>query len=341
MNRTWLTWLGAGLLSASMAGCGGQRPEAPEGEAGPTGTTEPSTYEIAVIPKGTVHEFWKAVHAGAVKASRELGVDVIWMGPESEGDRKQQIEVVQSFISRGVDAIVLAPLDDVALVRPVETAVQRGIPVVIFDSALASEAQSSFVATDNVMGGRLGARRLAEVMGGKGKAILLRYEEGSASTHNREAGFLEEMRTAFPDIELVSTDQYGGVSKESAFKASQNLLNKYGDEIQGAFCPNESSAFGMLRALQTSGRAGKIHFVGFDSSQGLLDGLAAGAIDGLVVQDPFDMGYTGVRNAVAVLKGEPVPRRVATNLKVVTPGNIDDPEIRALIEPDLDTWLNP
>jgi ribose transport system substrate-binding protein len=293
---------------------------------------------IAVIPKGTTHDFWKSIHAGAVKASHEFGVKVIWMGPEKEDDRKMQIDVVQNFISRGVDAIVLAPLDDVALVRPVETAVARGIPVIVIDSGLQSDRHSSFVATDNREGGRMGARRLAEVMGGKGKALLLRYSEGSASTENREAGFLEAL-AASPEIELVSSDQYAGATKESAFKASQNLLNKYGDELQGIFCPNESSAFGMLRALQTSGRAGKIRFVGFDSSDGLLDGLRAGAIDGLVVQDPFDMGYKGVKHAVDVIEGRTVPGRVPTRLAVVTRDNIDTPEIQDQIAPDLDRWL--
>ena len=336
-------------LIGIVAGCGGkaEQPTAPppagsEPEAGaaePAPAEEAARPEIAVIPKGSTHAFWKTIHAGAAKAAKEADVDIIWMSGEKEDDRKQQIDLVESFIARGVDAIVLAPLDNQALVRPVETAVQRGIPVVIIDSGLESEAQSSFVATDNREGGRMGARRLGEVMGGKGKAILLRYSEGSASTHNREEGFLEEMQASFPDIELVSTNQYAGATKESAFQASQNLLNKFRDQVQGVFCPNESSSFGMLQALRGAGLAGQIQFVGFDTSEGLVEGLRQGDIQGLVAQDPFDMGYQGVKTAVAVLQGKEVEARVPTGLAVITPENIDTPEMKVLIEPELEKWL--
>jgi ribose transport system substrate-binding protein len=243
--------------------------------------------------------------------------------------------VVQNFIAGGVDAIVLAPLDEVALATPVELAVSRGIPVVIIDSGLQSDAHSSFVATDNTDGGRRAAGLLGTLIGGEGKAIMLRYNPGSASTHNREEGFLAEMASSFPGIELVSTNQYGGVTKQSAMEASQILLNKYGDEIQGVFCPNESSTFGMLRALENSGRAGRIFFVGFDASSGLVDGLRSGAIHGLVAQDPFGMGYQGVTTAVRVLRGEDVEDRIATRLTVVTPDNVDTDEIRRIIEPEI------
>jgi ribose transport system substrate-binding protein len=323
MRRCWI----AISLIAVLSGCS----KVPPPEA--ASASKPAAVEIAVIPKGTTHAFWKAIHAGARRAAEDLGVSIVWMGPEKEDDRKQQIEVVQSFISRGIDAIVLAPLDARALVRPVETAVQRGIPVVIIDSGLDSDAISSFVATDNRAGGRMGARRLAELMGGTGNVILLRYNEGSASTANREAGFLEAIAES-PGIALLSSDQYAGATRESAFQASQNLLNTFGDRVQGIFCPNESSAFGMMRALQTSGKAGRIRFVGFDASEGLVNGLRAGAIDSLVVQDPFRMGYRGVETAVAVLNGTPVETRIPTRLALVTPDNLDDPEIRDLIAPE-------
>jgi ribose transport system substrate-binding protein len=330
--RNMLALLFILTLVCGTVSCGKEADEPGEPDA-----TTPS--RIAVIPKATAHSFWKTVQAGAVKAGRELGVEVLWIGPQREDDRTQQIQVVQNFIAGQADAIVLAPLDEVALTAPVELAVSRGIPVVIIDSALKSEAQSSFVATDNTEGGRLAARRLAEVMGGKGKAIMLRYNPGHASTGNREEGFLEEMNAKFPDIELVSTNQYGGVSELSAATAGQGLLNKYGDDIQGIFCPNESSSFGMLRALENTGRAGKINFVGFDASQGLIDGMRAGNIQGLVAQDPFDMGYKGVKTAVAILNGETVEKQIATRLTLVTPENLDADEVRQVIEPELSRWL--
>lgn len=302
-------------------------------------TDSGESLRIAVIPKGTTHDFWKSIHAGAEKAARELDVEVVWVGPEKEDDRRMQIEVVQNFISSAADAIVLAPLDDSALVRPVEDAVRRNIPVVIIDSGLQSDAYSSFVATDNKEGGRLGARRLGELLEGEGRVILLRYAEGSASTENREAGFLEEMGESYPDIEIVSSNQYAGATKESAFQVAQNLLNKF-PEVEGIFCPNESSTFGMMRALQTSGRAGNVMFVGFDTSEALVEGIKNGEIHGLVSQDPFDMGYQGVKTAVAVINGESVERRVATRLEMITPENLNEPSIQELVKPNLDEWLN-
>ena len=175
-------------------------------------------------------------------------------------------------------------------------------------------------------------------MGGKGKAIMLRYAEGSASTMKREQGFLDEMKESASGIELVSTNQYGGVTAESAFQASQNLLNRFG-EVDGVFCPNESTTFGMLRALKTAGKAGKIKFVGFDSSEPLITGLRAGEIQGLTVQNPFLMGYTGVKTAVAAVKGEAIEKRVDTGVVMVTGENIDKPEIQDVVSPDLEKGL--
>ncbi|MEO7317866.1 MAG: substrate-binding domain-containing protein, partial [Chthoniobacteraceae bacterium] len=153
-------------------------------------------YTIAVIPKGTTHEFWKSVHAGTVKAEEELNAKgiktkVFWKGPLREDDRDQQIQTVENFATRGVSGIVLAPLDSQALVNPVVSAIQAGIPVVVFDSDLKSDKQVSFVATDNFKGGQMAGDFLAQQLGGKGNVILLRYAVGSASTEAREAGFLD------------------------------------------------------------------------------------------------------------------------------------------------------
>jgi ribose transport system substrate-binding protein len=294
--------------------------------------------QIAVIPKGTTHTFWKSIHAGANKAASELGVDVIWQGPQREDDRQMQIQVVQNFISRGIDAIVLAPLDDRALAPPVEAATKRNIPVVIIDSGLRSEAQSSFVATNNREGGRMCARRLADLLGKRGKVVVLRVQEGGASTINREEGFLEEIRSYAPDIEILVDNQFGGATVERALQVSQNLLNRFA-EIDGIFASNESTTQGMLRALQTAGRAGKVKFVGFDSNETLLAGMRGGQIQGLALQDPFDMGYTGVTTAVAVLKGEPFDDHVDTRIMMITPDNIDSREAQELLNPALDAWL--
>jgi len=294
---------------------------------------------IAVIPKGTTHEFWKSVHAGAVKASRELGVQIIWKGPVREDDRAEQIRVVEDFVSRGVDGIVLAPLDDTALVPVVRDAASRKIPVVIFDSALQWDGRVSFVATDNRQGGAIAARRLAELVSKKGNVAMMRYQEGSASTMEREKGFLETLAREFPDVKVVSHNQYGGATTETAYKTAENLLIKLPD-LAGVFCPNESTTFGMLRALEDAKRTGKVRFVGFDTSTKLVDALERGSIQGLVVQNPFAMGERSVAAVVAHLAGKPVEPRIDTGAILATPETVKTPEGAALLKPDLRKWLD-
>ena len=299
---------------------------------------------VAVIPKGTSHEFWKSIHAGAVKAARELSapgaeVEVIWKGPLREDDREQQIQVVEGFASQGVNGIVLAPLDNRALARPVEEAKTAGVPTVIIDSALESQSIVSFVDTDNRKGGMLGADRLGELMGGKGKAILLRYAEGSASTEEREAGFLLEMKQKFPNIELISTSEHGGATRETAKQHAENLLNKFGDDVQGIFCPNESTTAGMLSALQDIGKAGKVMFVGFDTSQMFIDAMNAKQLHGIVVQNPFNMGYLGVKTMVESLQGKTIEKRIDTGVTMITPDNLNAADTQALLHPPLDQFL--
>ncbi len=299
---------------------------------------------IAVVPKGTTHEFWQSIHAGAIKAMRELqadGVDVriTWKGPLREDDREQQIQVVEGFLSQGVSGIVLAPLDASALVRPVEEARAAGIPTVVIDSDLAADVQVSFVATDNYAGGAMAADRLGSLLDGRGKVLVLRYQEGSASTDARERGFLERMGQAFPDIEVISSDQYAGATRDTAKRASENLLNRFGADLQGIFTPNESSTAGMLLALQDVGRAGKVRFVGFDASDAFVAAMRAGQLDGLVLQNPFDMGYQGVRTMAAHLRGTTVERRIDTGVTVVTPDNLDTPASQTLLNPPLEEYL--
>lgn len=289
--------------------------------------------EIAVIPKGTTHEFWKSIHAGARKAAEETGVEILWKGPQKEDDRAQQITVVEDFVSRGVDGIVLAPLDDRALMRPVRDAAREKIPVVIIDSALQGEDFISFVATDNYKGGVLAARRMGELLQGEGDIFMIRYQVGSASTMKREAGFLDTVSTEFPRIKLLVQDQYAGSTTETAYQLAENLLIRF-PNVQGIFCPNESSTFGTLRALQEAGRAGRIVFIGFDSSPKLVQGLRDGHIQGLILQDPVKMGYLGVRQMVSYLRGQPVEKRIDTGVYMVSKENMDDPQMRSLLMPD-------
>jgi ribose transport system substrate-binding protein len=323
--------IGLALFAAILTGCGNKSSAPPPtGEAG-------KSLKIAVIPKGTTHEFWKAVHAGAADAAKEDGVEIVWKGPLKEDDRESQIKVVEDFVVNKVSGIVLAPLDDTALRTPVAEATKSGIPVLIIDSALKSQDYVSFVATDNFKGGQIAGKQLIELLGGKGKVVMMRYQEGSASTHDREEGFLSAIKAA-PGIQVLSSNQYGGATTESAQKMGENLLTPYKTPdgsvgVDGIFCPNESTTFGMLRVLQDGGFAGKVRFVGFDSSQKLVDALKAGQIDGLVLQNPYKMGYLGVKTLVQSLKGTKVEKRIDTGVTLATKENMDTAAIQKLLAP--------
>ena len=290
--------------------------------------------KIAVIPKGTTHIFWKSVEAGAQAAGKEFGVEIIWKGPLKENDRAQQIAIVEQFVQEGVSGIVLAPLDNTALQRPVATAVSRKIPVVIFDSALKGEAGKdfvSFVATDNKKGGSLGGEYLGKLLNGKGKIVLLRYQVGSASTQEREDGFVSAV-SRIPGLKLIVDNRYAGATAGEAKTAAMNIIDKL-KEADGVFAPNESSTFGMLLALRQSNLAGKIKFVGFDTSPPLIEALEKGEIDALVAQDPTKMGYEGVKTLVASIQGKQVSKTIDTGVRLITRENLNTPDIKKLLGP--------
>jgi ribose transport system substrate-binding protein len=327
--------LAAAALALSPA-C--RKAEAPRGAGKPL--------RVAFVPKGTTHEFWRTIHAGAIKAQRELAakgirVELVWKGPLREDDREQQVQVVESFASQGIDGIILAPLDEKALVRPVEEAKRLGVPTVVVDSALASDEIVSFVATDNVKGGEMGADELGRLLGGRGRLLLLRYQEGSASTTAREEGFLSRLKAAWPGLEPVVTDQYAGATRDTAKRASENLLNRHGRDIQGIFVVNESATAGMLLALQDAELAGKVKFVGFDGSPAFVEAMRAGQLHGFVLQNPFRMAALGVETMVDHLLGKAVPKRVDTGVMVVTPQNLDTVEVQELLKPPLEKYLEP
>jgi len=288
---------------------------------------------IAMIPKGTTHVFWKTVESGAREAAAELDVDLVWKGPLKENDRGQQIAIVEQFVTEGVAAIALAPLDATALRRPVTLAAARTIPVVIFDSALQGEAGKDFVslvATDNRRGGELGGARLADALDGRGRVVLLRYQVGSASTDEREAGFAAAV-AARPGIEVISDNRYSGATAGEAKTAALNMLDTL-KAADGIFCPNESSSFGMLLALRQHNLAGKVKFVGFDTSPALIAALRKGEIDALVAQDPRTMGRQTVTAAVRHLRGEAVEPAIDTGAAVVTRDNVDTPAIQKILQ---------
>jgi ribose transport system substrate-binding protein len=171
--------------------------------------------------------------------------------------------------------------------------------------------------------------------------VVLRYQEGSASTTRREEGFLAAMK-AHPEVNVVSSNQYGGATTESAFATSESLLaaqKASAGGVGGVFAPNESTTFGMLLALRKANLAGKIHLVGFDASDKLSQALGTGDIDALVVQDPFRIGELSVKTMAELLHGDPVQKRIDTGATLVNKANLNDPAVQTLLHPDLKKWL--
>jgi ribose transport system substrate-binding protein len=289
---------------------------------------------IAVVPMGTSHVYWKAVEAGARQACKELGIDMTWKGPLKENDRAQQIAIVEQFVSENKSGIVIAPLDDTALKRPIDAAMAKKIPVVIIDSSLKGEPGKdfvSFVATDNHAGGKMAAEELLRLLDGKGKVIPLRGQEGTASTTAREEGFLEEIKK-HPDIQILLDNRYAGNTAAEAQTTAMNLMDKI-RQADGMFCPNEGTTFGTLLALRQAGLAGKIKLVGFDTSPALIEGVKKGEIKAVVARHPKKMAYDGVKILVAKIRGEDVPQKEDSGAVLITAENLNTPEIQELLAP--------
>jgi ribose transport system substrate-binding protein len=285
--------------------------------------------EIAVIPKGATHPFWKSVRAGAEAAGKEFNCRIQWNSPERENDRERQIQIIEDFIARKVSGVVLAPLDRKALIPSVEKLQQIGIPCVIVDSAVDTDKYLTYAATDNYLGGSMAAKRMGEILGGKGNVIVVKYAQGSASTMAREDGFFDTIKKEFPGITIVDS-KYGLDTVETALATSEDLLTRNKD-VQGLYAVNTSTAVGALQAIHSQKRTG-IKMIGFDAEKTLLDALKNGEIDGLVVQDPFKMGYEGVKCIALHAKGQSVPKKIDTGVALVTKANLEDPKVKELLK---------
>ncbi len=319
------------LLAALLPLAGCARPANSSGDA-----AAGKRYRIAVIPKGTTHEFWKSVHAGAQQAADELGnVEILWKGPLQENDRDGQITVVQDFVTKQVDGICLAPLDSQALVKYVSDAKADGIPTVIFDSALADERDIvSYVATDNYQGGAIAGRHMGKILGGRGGVILLRYNPGSESTEQRERGFLDTLAKEFPEVRVLSSNQYALTTPDEALTKSQQVLLQFRDQVNGVFTVCEPNSTGMLGAIEGEPElAGKVKNIAFDPNAKLIQGMVDGKVHGIVLQDPVKMGYLAVKTMVEHLQGKQAEKRISTGEYIATPENMNDPQMHKLLHP--------
>lgn len=293
----------------------------------------PGTLKIGIVLQGSLHQYWKFVQAGAKKAVADLMaagtlIDLVCKAPLREDDRGEQKEILERLV-REVDGVVLAPFDSHFLVDTVDNAASKGVAVLVIDSFLQTSNIVSFIATDNKNGGAMAADRMGRLLDRGGKVLLMRYQKGVASTEAREGGFADRIST-YPAIEMVRSEGYAGVTRDSAKVAGEVELRKHVD-LSGVFTPNESSTAGMLMALQGVQQAGKMTFVGFDTSDLYLDTMRYRKIHGLVVQNPFLMGELGVRTLTDHLQGKVVQKRIDIKPVMVTPDNIDAPEIVKLL----------
>lgn len=292
---------------------------------------------IAVVPKGTAHLFWQTVQAGAIAAGRDLGVDVIWNGPPQETDYSRQIEIVDSMIARHVDGLAVACTDQTALAQPVERAAKAGILATVFDSGVDTGNYLTFVATNNYAGGQMAAHKLAELIHNKGKVAMVMNAPGSGSTVDREKGFEDVMAKEFPGIHIVAR-QFGMSDRAKAREAAENILSAHTD-LDGVFASAEPSSVGAALAIKARNLSDKVNLVAFDSTDGLIEDLKTGAIDALVVQDPFKMGYEAVKTQVDHLRGHNPPKRIDLSARVIVKPDLDKPDVKALLFPDLDKYL--
>jgi len=322
------------LLSLCLGGCVKESSTQVSGGSSPgTVITPPPTqgkrYRIAVVPKGLAHDFWKTVHAGASKAGDDLQVDVEWNGPENETQISRQIEIIDNYLNSGVDALVLAACDKKALVPTIQKAAQR-IPVLTIDSGVDSDISKTFIGTDNVKAAGEAAAELNRLLNGRGDVGLIPFIKNAATSDMREEGFKEGLKQ-FPGLHLVAT-LYSNGTEAGGQNAADNMLTAHPD-LKGIFAANEPGAIGCARAIETRGKAGQVKLVSFDASPTQIQMLEKGTIDALIVQNPFKMGYEGVANAVKALKGESIPKRIDTGVKVVKKANLHEPEVHQLLYP--------
>jgi ribose transport system substrate-binding protein len=292
---------------------------------------------IGVIPKGTAHVFWQSVHAGAEAAGREFHEKVDWDGPVNETDYARQIEIFDSMLNQHVTGIVVAASDRTTLNASLDRASRENIPVVVFDSAVDSDNYVSFVATNNYEGGQIGARKLGELLHGKGSVAMIQNTPGSASTMDRERGFHDALAKEFPAMKIVA-EQYSMSDRAKGMAAAENIFTAH-PSLDGLFASSEPSSVGAAQAVKSRGLGGKVKFVGFDSSEGLVADLQQGVIDALVVQDPFKIGYEAVRAVTDRLNGKTPPKRIDLSAVVITKADLAKPEINQLLHPDLKKYL--
>ncbi len=312
------------LLSFGLFGCPKETPK----EADTKGGSGGENIRIAVIPKGTSHSFWKGMEAGAKAAGKEQKVEIIWQGPDKENDITSQVNLVQDQANKGVQGVVLAATDATALVEPIKGLKAKGIPTVTVDSGVNQDVAECYIATDNVKGGQLGAEELAKATGKKGKVIMLLFLKGAVSNDEREKGFLEGLKK-YPGMELVGT-QYAN-SPEEALNHVTNMLTAHPDVV-GIFAASEPNGVGAANYLRQMKKVGQIKLVAYDTSAEEVSAMKEGVIESLIVQNPWEMGYQGVKTVLKSIRKKPIDKKmIDSGVVVVNKANMGRPDVQRLL----------
>ena len=316
--------------SASSSSSAGGSAATTSSASGSGQTSSPGAkYTIAVVPKSVGLFYWGTVHAGAAAAAKDLGVNIIWKGTETETDVTGQVNILQDFITKHTSGIAFAATDAHGLVRTAQAAAKANIPVVNIDSGLSPQTPP-LVATNNIAAAGKAADILAQQIGGSGDVALLPFVPSAATSIQRQQGFEQELKK-YPNIHLVAV-QYDQSDINMALSEMENILTSH-PNLKGVFAANEPGVIGVVHALLSRGLIGKVKVVGFDNAPDEVSALSQGQISALIVQNPYKIGYQGVAEVVDLLKHKTVPHSLDTGAVVVTKANMNQPAIHKLVFP--------
>ena len=290
-----------------------------------------SDVNIAVFCKAFIGDFWQSVTAGCEAAAADYNVNITVDGMSSETDLDGQVRLIENAINKGVDVIVLAPIDSVGNVPVVEMAAEKGIKVITFNSKLESDIPLTHVATDNWAAGELGGQALGEAMGGEGKYAVIGAVESVKNNRDRSDGCTSYIEEHFPDMELI-TVQYCEGDMNKALSIATDLITANPD-LKGFFTNNETTTIALATVLAEQGLKGEIIHVGFDATIQTADYLRDGTTAAIVTQVPYNMGYIAVEKALAAYDGEELEETYDTGVALATPENVDSEEIQSIINP--------
>jgi len=282
---------------------------------------------IPLISKGFQHQFWQAVKAGADQAGKDFNVKVTFEGPETEAMVDKQIDMLSAALAKKPAAVGFAALDSKAAIPLLKKAQAAKIPVIAFDSGVDSDIPVTTATTDNKAAAALAADKMAELIGKAGDVAVLVHDQTSRTGIDRRDGFLEKMKSAYPNVKIVSV-QYGAGDQLKSTEIAKAVMQA-NPNLKGYFGANEGSIIGVLNAAKEMKR--KMVIIGYDSGKQQKAAVASGEEAGAITQNPVGIGYKTVEAAVKALKGEKMPKIIDTGFMWWDKSNMNDPKITAVL----------